>query len=41
MRASVERDLTPAAAAPDLDALRRGVIAEVMQRLRSEIERGA
>ncbi|MDN5778924.1 MAG: DUF4157 domain-containing protein [Humibacillus sp.] len=39
-RASVERDLTPAAA-PDLDALRRGVIAEVMQRLRSEIERGA
>jgi hypothetical protein len=41
MRAGVERDLTPAAPAPDLDALRRGVIAEVMQRLRSEIERGA
>jgi hypothetical protein len=40
MRAGVDRDLTPAAA-PDLDALRRGVIAEVMQRLRSEIERGA
>jgi len=41
MRASVERDLTPAAAAPDLDALRRGLVTEVMQRLRSEIERGA
>lgn len=41
MRAGVERDLTPAAPTPDLDALRRGVIAEVMQRLRSEIERGA
>jgi hypothetical protein len=40
MRAGVDRDLTPGAA-PDLDALRRGVIAEVMQRLRSEIERGA
>ena len=41
-RAGVERDLTTSPApAPDLDALRRGVIAEVMQRLRSEIERGA
>ncbi len=40
MRASVERDLTPAPA-PDLDSLRRDVIVEVMQRLRSEIERGA
>jgi hypothetical protein len=41
MRAGVERDLAPPAPAADLDALRRGVIAEVMQRLRSEIERGA
>jgi hypothetical protein len=40
-RAGVERDLSAAVAAPDLEALRRGVIAEVMQRLRSEIERGA
>jgi hypothetical protein len=40
-RASVDRDLTPPAPAVDLDELRRGVIAEVMQRLRSEIERGA
>jgi hypothetical protein len=40
-RAGVERDLAPAASVPDLEALRRGVIAEVMQRLRSEIERGA
>jgi hypothetical protein len=41
MRAGVERDLTSSAPAPDLDALRRGVIAEVMQRLRTDIERGA
>jgi hypothetical protein len=40
-RAAVDRDLPIPAAAPDLDALRRGVIAEVMQQLRSEIERGA
>jgi Domain of unknown function (DUF4157) len=40
-RASVDRDLTPPAPAVDLDALRRAVIAEVMQRMRSEIERGA
>ena len=31
----------PPAAAPDLEALRRSLIAEVMQRVRSEIERGA
>jgi len=41
MRAGVERDVAPPAPAADLDALRRGVIAEVMQRLRTEIERGA
>jgi len=41
MRADVDRDLTPPAAAPDLEALRRSLIADVMQRLRSEIERGA
>ena len=41
MRADVDRDLTPPAAAPDLEALRRSLIADVLQRLRSEIERGA
>lgn len=41
LRAGTERDLTPAPAGPDLDALRRDVVAEVMGRLRSEIERGA
>jgi hypothetical protein len=41
LRAGVEREPAPPVAAPDLDALRRGVIADVMQRLRSEIERGA
>lgn len=39
-RAGSERDLAPAAA-PDLDALRRSVIADVMSQLRTEIERGA
>jgi hypothetical protein len=41
MRADVDRDLTPPAASPDLEALRRSLIADVLQRLRSEIERGA
>jgi len=39
--AGVERDLTSAAPAPDPAALRRDLLAEVMQRVRSEIERGA
>jgi len=41
MRADVQRDLAPAAPAQDLEGLRRSVIDDVMQRLRSEIERGA
>jgi len=41
MRADVDRALTPPTAAPDLEALRRSLVADVLQRLRSEIERGA
>jgi hypothetical protein len=42
MTAVQDRDVTPAAAAaPDLEALRRGLVDELMRRLRTEFERGA
>jgi hypothetical protein len=42
MTAVQGRDVAPAsAAAPDLAALRNGLIEELMRRLRTEFERGA